>query len=155
MHAPRTWAALTVAAVVALCAAPAGASGLSPCTGARVRCRAGERFLEVAFELQLSNPTARAIDAPLLRGLDTLQSAEAAGDDLVLTRRGDSLHASVPPGFTGSATILVRQRIRRKGAASESTLPLPLAASSDVEVDLPGRRVELLASPEEIGRAHV
>ena len=136
--------------LLALSAGLAGADSTSPCLGARVRCRAGERFLEVAYELELNNPADTAADVVLLPSLDTLERVEGVRGDLVVNRAGDALRASVPSGWKGRLAVHVRQRITRPAGQTgfAARLPMPPAVWRTVEADLPGPRADLSAGPD-------
>lgn len=72
----------------------------------------------------------------------------------MLDRQDGVIRAGVPGNWRGTITLLARQRILRRPGETVLTaeIPMPPAVSRTIEVDLPGRRVDLRVSPDAVVR---
>ncbi|MCK4284016.1 MAG: hypothetical protein KAX44_06840, partial [Candidatus Brocadiae bacterium] len=154
MRAARPF--LIVACLAGALVSTANAADLSvnPCPEATVRCRADDRFLDVTYRLNLHNPTGRRADVRLLSSVDVLESVEGLKGDLVLSKAGSAVRASVPAGWRGLLILRAKQRISRRPAEGtfSARVAIPPALSRIVELDLPGGNVELQVRPRCIVR---
>jgi len=127
---------------------------VNPCRQVTVQCRAGEKFLDVVYLLQLGNPGDHPAVVQILPSVDVLESVEGIRKDLVLSRTQGGLRASIPAGWEGRLALGVKQRITTRPAtgASAATVPLPPALSREIEFEVPAPRVELKVEPECIVR---
>jgi type II secretory pathway pseudopilin PulG/tetratricopeptide (TPR) repeat protein len=135
-----------------LSAAVAGAEETNPCRAAVAECRAGDKFLDITYRLDLDNPTDATIEAVLLTGVDVVEKAEGVKGQLVLDRQDGTVRAGVPPKWRGRVALLTKQRIIRKPGetAVRAEIPMPPALSRTIEADLPGRRIDLKVSPDAV-----
>lgn len=154
MPKPRWLLFAACLAVLSLPVSHAADVLVNPCREATVRCRAGDRFLDVTYLLRLHNPTDRSAETQLLRSVDVLEGVEGLRRGLVLSKTRQAIRASVPPGWDGFVTLRTKQRISRRPAEGTfcAVIPVPSALSRTIELDLPGRSVELKVSPECIVR---
>jgi len=143
--------------LTALCTATVHAdyAEVNPCRQVTVQCRAGEKFLDVIYLLQLRNPGDRPAVVQILPSVDVLEGVEGIRKDLVLNRAQGGLRASIPAGWEGRLALRVKQRITTRPATgtSAATVPLPPALSREVEFEVPAPRVELEVEPECIVRS--
>jgi hypothetical protein len=147
----RAW--ILLAALLASAHATA-AEPVNPCRRAAAHCRVGDRFVAVAYEIDLHNPTDAGVDVLLLASADILESVKGARKGLILNRAGKALRASVPPNWQGRVRLAVKQRTKRlrDGAASSAQISMPPAVVRTMEFDLPGRNGKLKVSPAAIVR---
>ncbi|MHC4591634.1 MAG: hypothetical protein ACYS8L_02940, partial [Planctomycetota bacterium] len=151
-----SWMPLAACLAALLLPAPqAIAAEANPCRSVTVECRAGDRFLDVVYRLDLSNPTERSVDVLLLSSVDVLESVEGLRGELVLNKQAGGVRASVPPGWQGRITLSAKQRIAQRAgeAAFAATVAMPPAVSQVLELDLPGRAVEVDVSPQAVIRS--
>jgi len=155
----RTAGCLAVLALSAsrtyLSAAVTGAEEANPCRAAVAECRAGDKFLDVTYRLDLDNPTDATVEAILLTGVDVVEKVEGVKGRLVVDRQDGIVRAGVPPKWRGRVELLAKQRIIRKPGetAVKAEIPMPPALSRKIEADLPGRRIDLKVSPESVVRS--
>jgi tetratricopeptide (TPR) repeat protein len=155
----RTAGNLVVVALSAFQTCPAAAQAradqVNPVRAAVAECRAGDRFLDVAYQIDLDNPTDTAVEAIVLPSVDVLEKIQGVGGQLVLDKPDGVVRAGVPANWRGTITLLTRQRIlHRPGeTAAMAEIPMPPALSRTIEVDLPGRRVDLRISPDAVVHA--
>jgi len=131
----------------------AAADEVNPCRSATATAVALDDYLDITYRVSLSNPTATPADVMLLMHTKVLESVEGVRGDLVVNRQGSALMASVPPGWQGELTIRTKSPIADAGGPGwrKAVISLPPAVSRYMDLDLPGRNVELTFPLSRVG----